>query len=233
MSSFSHRIFGAGLCATFAICAIVATTASAASQRPVVPTGLFRRRQAPGRTASSATPRVGRSTRDTSCRTSGPTSDQGARLRGKSVACGDLADLRERAPGTVSSWQGLSDTDFAPSDSTGAVGTRRFIQLVNSQFGIYDKGSTAPMASGSLNTLAGASSADTLFDVQVIWDPTTKRFYYTMINSISQTNNDLAFGFSKSSSPSSGSSPTGASTPSTSAASSPTTPSSETASTSR
>ena len=62
------------------------------------------------------------------------------------------------------------------------------------------------MASGSLNTLAGVSSADTLFDVQVIWDPTTKRFYYTMIDSISQTNNDLAFGFSKSSSPSSGSS---------------------------
>ena len=47
---------------------------------------------------------------------------------------------------------------------------------------------------GPLNTLAGASSADTLFDVQVIWDPTTKRFYYTMIDSITRTNNDLAFG---------------------------------------
>jgi len=112
----------------------------------------------------------------------------------------------KRAPSTVSSWQGLSDTDFAPSDSTGAVGTQRFIQLVNSQFGIYDKGSTSPMASGSLNTLAGVSSADTLFDVQVIWDPSTKRFYYTMIDTASQTNNNLAFGFSKSASPSSGSS---------------------------
>ena len=114
--------------------------------------------------------------------------------------------LSKRAPSTVSSWEGLSDTDFAPSDSTGAVGTQRFIQLVNSQFGVYDKGATAPMASGSLNTLAGVSSADTLFDVQVIWDPTTSRFYYTMIDEISQTSNALAYGYSKTASPSSGSS---------------------------
>ena len=112
----------------------------------------------------------------------------------------------KRAPSTVSSWQGLSDTDFTPSDSTGAVGTKRFIQLVNSQFGIYDKGATTPAASGSLNTLAGVSSADTLFDVQVIWDPTTSRFFYTMIDEVSQTQNALAYGYSKTASPSSGSS---------------------------
>ncbi len=114
--------------------------------------------------------------------------------------------MAKHAPSTANSWQGLSDTGFAPSDSTGAVGTQRFIQLVNSQFGIYDKGATSPMASGSLNTLAGVSSADTLFDVQVIWDPTTSRFYYTMIDEISQTQNALAYGYSKSASPSSGSS---------------------------
>jgi hypothetical protein len=110
------------------------------------------------------------------------------------------------APSPVSSWAGLSDSAFAPSDSTGAVGTQRFIQLVNSKFAIYDKGSTVPMSTGSLNTLANASAADTLFDVQVIWDPTTSRFYYTMIDVESQTQNNLAFGFSKSASPSSGSS---------------------------
>jgi hypothetical protein len=113
--------------------------------------------------------------------------------------------LTKRAPSTVSSWQGLSDSDFAPSDSTGAVGTQRFIELVNSQFGIYDKGATSPIASGSLNTLAGVSSADTLFDVQVIWDPTTSRFYYTMIDEVSRTQNELAYGYSKTASPSSGS----------------------------
>jgi hypothetical protein len=109
------------------------------------------------------------------------------------------------APSTVSSWAGASDADFAPSDSTGAVGTQRFIQLVNSEFAIYDKGSTLPMSSGSLSTLANASSADILFDVQIIWDPTTSRFYYAMIDVASQTQNNLAFGFSKTASPSSGS----------------------------
>jgi hypothetical protein len=110
-----------------------------------------------------------------------------------------------RAPSAVTSWAGLNDSTFTPSDSTGAVGTQRFIELVNSKFAIYDKGSTTPISTGSLNTLANASSADTLFDVQVIWDLTTSRFYYTMIDVVSQTNNHLAFGFSKSASPSSGS----------------------------
>jgi len=77
---------------------------------------------------------------------------------------------------------------------------------VNSEFAIYDKGSSIPISSGSLNTLANASSADTLFDVQVIWDPTTSRFYYAMIDVSSQTQNNLAFGFNKTASPSSGSS---------------------------
>lgn len=86
------------------------------------------------------------------------------------------------------------------------MGTQRFIQLVNSEFGVYNKSGTTPVASGTLNTLAGVSSADTLFDVQVIWDPTTSRFYYAMIDVVSNTNNKLAYGFSKSATPSSGSS---------------------------
>ena len=113
--------------------------------------------------------------------------------------------LLKRVPSTSKSWSGLSDSDFAPSDSTGAVGTQRFIQLVNSQFGIYDKDSKTPISTGSLNTLANASGADTLFDVQVIWDPTTKRFFYTMIDVVSNTNNKLAYGYSKDAAPSSAS----------------------------
>jgi hypothetical protein len=104
---------------------------------------------------------------------------------------------------------------YPPVESEGAkslserpdhVGTQRFIQLVNSQFAIYNKDSTTPISTGSLKTLANASSADTLFDVQVIWDPTTKRFYYTMIDAVSQTNNKLAYGYSKDASPTGGSS---------------------------
>ena len=40
-------------------------------------------------------------------------------------------------------------------------------------------------------------------DPQIIWDPTTSRFYYAAVDIISATDNRLAFGFSKTASPSS------------------------------
>jgi len=113
---------------------------------------------------------------------------------------------RELAPSAGRSWNGQASSTFAPSDSTGAVGNSNFIQLVNSRFAIYDKSSSTALSSGTLNALAGVSSADTLFDVQVIWDPTTKRFFYAMDDVVNSADNQLAFGFSKTSSPSSGSS---------------------------
>jgi hypothetical protein len=130
-----------------------------------------------------------------------------AARRGASAGAAALAAplSRQLAPATVGSWSGLDDEDFAPSDSTGAVGTKRFIELVNSQFAIYGKGSVTPISTGSLNTLANTSTADALFDVQVIWDPTTSRFYYTMIDVVSNAQNRLAYGYSKTASPSSGS----------------------------
>lgn len=117
-----------------------------------------------------------------------------------------LADTPRRAPAVGRSWGGETSAAFAPSDSTGAVGNSNFIQLVNSKFAIYDKSHSTPLSTGTLNTLAGVSSADTLFDVQVIWDPTTKRFYYAMIDVENSVTNNLAFGWSKTSSPDSGSS---------------------------
>jgi hypothetical protein len=126
--------------------------------------------------------------------------------RGTAAALTRPLSTEQLAPTTIAAWSGAYDTSFAPSDSTGAVGTQRFIELVNSEFAIYDKTSTTPMSAGMLNTLAGVSSADTLFDVQVIWDPTTSRFYYVMIDVESQAQNNLAFGFSKNASPDSGSS---------------------------
>jgi hypothetical protein len=112
---------------------------------------------------------------------------------------------RRLAPQIGRSWTGGATDNFAPSDSTGAVGTSRFVQLVNSAFSVYDKGASAPLATGPLSTLAGADPGDSLFDVQVIWDPTTKRFYYTMIDMANKSHNNLAFGFSKGSSPNGGS----------------------------
>lgn len=54
-----------------------------------------------------------------------------------------------------------------------------------------------------MNNLVGASSTDSVFDVQVIWDPTTNRFYYAADDVASSASNSVAFGFSKTASPTS------------------------------
>jgi hypothetical protein len=108
------------------------------------------------------------------------------------------------APSLVSgkSWQGINNNNASPPDETSAVGTSRYIELINSNFAIYNKTSNTPISTGSINSLAGAAASDDVFDVQIIWDPTTSRFYYAADQVVSSTNNRLAYGFSKSASPS-------------------------------
>jgi hypothetical protein len=91
----------------------------------------------------------------------------------------------------------------APPDETSAVGTTRYIELVNTNFAIYNKTSNTPISTGSINSMVGAASTDSVFDVQVISDPTTNRFYYAADDVVSSSDNRLAFGFSKTASPSS------------------------------
>jgi hypothetical protein len=76
------------------------------------------------------------------------------------------------------SFQGINNPNVAPPDETSAVGTTRYVELVNTNLAIYDKTSNSPISTGSINSLTGAAATDSVFDVQVIWDPTTSRFYY-------------------------------------------------------
>lgn len=110
---------------------------------------------------------------------------------------GALAPVKNRA------WAGINDINSAPPDETSAVGTGRYIELVNSKFAIYDKTSSTPMSTGSLNAMVGAAGADDVFDPQIMWDATTNRFYYAADDVVSDTNNKIAFGFSKTANPSS------------------------------
>jgi hypothetical protein len=109
------------------------------------------------------------------------------------------------APSIVAgrSWQGINNPNVAPPDETSAVGTTRYIELVNINFAIYDKTSNTPISTGTINSLVGAASTDSVFDVQIIWDPTTRRFYYAADDVVSSSDNRLAFGFSTNASPSS------------------------------
>ena len=99
------------------------------------------------------------------------------------------------------SFQGQLDATFTPSDSAGAIGTTRYVQLVNRRFAIYSRTSATPLSSGTLNAFAGVSSTVKVFRPQVIWDPTTARFYYVMNATVSATNQRLAYGFSKTATP--------------------------------
>jgi hypothetical protein len=102
------------------------------------------------------------------------------------------------------SYAGQTDAGSTPPDTTGAVGTTRFVQLVNRRFAIYSRttSSNTLLSSGTLNQLAGWGSNVNSFDPQIIWDPTTNRFYYAMDSILSSTDNRIAFGWSKTSSPS-------------------------------
>ena len=109
-------------------------------------------------------------------------------------------------PETFRSWEGIRNRKGGtPSDSTGAIGPTRYIELINVRYAIYGRTSDRPIGTGTLNELAGEPpypKAD-VFDPQIIWDSTTRRFYYVADDLYSAIDNRLAFGFSKTASPSS------------------------------
>lgn len=110
---------------------------------------------------------------------------------------------RRYTPTPVAGSVGLTDSSFSPSDSTSAVGPDRYVELVNARFGIYQLGATSPLGQGSLAELTDTTAGGDVFDPQVIWDPDTSRFFYSADVVLSSTDNRLAFGWSKTSTPSS------------------------------
>jgi len=108
-----------------------------------------------------------------------------------------------QAPVSIRNWQGVDDPNSAPSDSTGAIGTTRYIETVNRRFAIYNRTSDTPLGSGTLQDLFGtaAGASGNAFDPQVMWDPEQSRFFYAG-DYIESGINYLAVGFSKTASPS-------------------------------
>jgi hypothetical protein len=94
---------------------------------------------------------------------------------------------------------GLAYAFSTPSDSTGAVSPTNYIETVNTQVGLWDRSLNA-LVVNSLNTWWGSAGASS-FDPQVIWDPTTNRFYYAGDTIFSASDNRLSFGWSKTATP--------------------------------
>jgi hypothetical protein len=107
------------------------------------------------------------------------------------------------APTKIRQWAGINDVNSTPPDETSAVGTQRYIELVNSKFAIYNKTGNTPIGTGTLNALDGLSSTVNVFDPQIMWDGQTNRFFFANDIVISNTNNGIAFGWSKTATPTS------------------------------
>ncbi|MFL6182739.1 MAG: hypothetical protein ACJ73J_10575 [Actinomycetes bacterium] len=107
--------------------------------------------------------------------------------------------LGTTAPTALLASKGLSQAGHTPSDSTGAIGTTRYIETINSKVGIYDR--TGSLINSDSLSNFWAETGNNNFDPQVMWDATTERFYYSGDSVASSTDNRLAFGFSKSASP--------------------------------
>jgi hypothetical protein len=110
----------------------------------------------------------------------------------------DRAAILGAAPTAARSWNGIFQTGLAPPDTTGAIGTTRYVELINIRYAIYGRSANTPIATGSLGQLTGDARPSGLTDPQVIWDATTGRFYYVVLNFFTDA---FDVGFSKTASP--------------------------------
>ncbi|MDQ6607901.1 MAG: hypothetical protein M3Z06_15325 [Actinomycetota bacterium] len=106
------------------------------------------------------------------------------------------APLNLRAPITGASWAGVSDSTVTPPDTNGAIGPNSYVEIINLKLAIYTR-TGATVSSATLGSLTGHSQFN-LSDPMVLWDPNTLRFYYNVWDT---SNSTMAWGFSKTSSP--------------------------------
>lgn len=107
-------------------------------------------------------------------------------------------------PQILTSFPGYSEPVTSPPDTTLAASPTQVMELVNDNYLITDR--TGKGTSGTLEALVGTSNVF-LSDPQVIWDPATSRFYFSVFENRGRTkpNEGLAWGFSKTANPASAS----------------------------
>jgi hypothetical protein len=123
----------------------------------------------------------------------------GTPLRGVDPGLDAVAAGVSPAPTIAPSWQGIDNSGRAPSDSTGAVGPTRYVEVVNSKVAVYDRGGRT-LASATLGNWWNVGTAAS-FDPQVLWDSGTERFFYAGDAVYGPSDHRLAFGWSTSASP--------------------------------
>jgi hypothetical protein len=110
-------------------------------------------------------------------------------------------------PNVSPSFDGDYETGLTPPDTTGAIGPDRYIEIINTQYAIYNR-SGSVVNGGSLSDLTGVPTGlfgYQLTDPQMMWDAKTQRFYYsvTYYDSLFFSDNGIAVGWSTTATPSS------------------------------
>jgi hypothetical protein len=101
-------------------------------------------------------------------------------------------------PGLDSSDPSTANT---PPDTTGAVGPSNYVEMVNSEIGVYDKTDlSAPTATLDQPSFVGDPTAGTC-DGQIQWDQQAQRWLYAAIECDQNFTFKLYFGWSKTASP--------------------------------
>ena len=90
---------------------------------------------------------------------------------------------------------------LTPPDTTGAIGPDHYLEFVNSEIAVYDRGSLAdPIARVHENTFVG--TADDTCDGQIQWDQEGRRWLYAVLDCGAQGGNQaLFYGWSTSADP--------------------------------
>src|SRR4051794_18076380 len=130
-----------------------------------------------------------------------------AGVTGGSAQAASTAPVVTAYPNVSPSFAGTFQPGLTPPDTTGAIGPDRYIETVNTTYAIYDRSGTQ-LNSGSLSALTNISGGlfgYGLSDPQMMWDPTTQRFYYVALyyDSLFMSDNGLAIGWSKTAAPAS------------------------------
>jgi len=92
-----------------------------------------------------------------------------------------------------------SDGTVTPPDSTGAIGPRHYIEMVNAQVGVFNR-KLNQLATIDLDTFVGRP-LDSQCDPQIIWDQNAGRWFYAALDCDGELKNFLLIGWSKDGNP--------------------------------
>ena len=95
---------------------------------------------------------------------------------------------------------GLSAMGSTPPDSTGAIGPSHYVEMVNSQVGVYDRATLGLTSQIDLDNFVGRPT-NFQCDPQIVWDEQAGRWFYTALDCDGGSQNFLVFGWSKTASP--------------------------------